>query len=90
VNEQVEKLLSDGIGATVTVTTEDINGQPQQQVQTVLGSSTFLSMNSLDLTFGMGEAKQVDRIEIEWPSGISQVLNNVSANQILEVNEPAG
>jgi len=80
---------ADAIGALVTTTSEGANGLPLVQVQTVLGSSTFLSMNSLDLTFGLGGATQVDRIEIAWPSGASQVLTGVAANQVLEVVEPA-
>ena len=81
---------ADGIGAFVTVTSEGADGRPLVQVQTVLGSSTFLSMSSLDLTFGIGSAERVDRVEIKWPSGVSQTLTDVKANQVLEVTEPAG
>jgi len=81
---------ADGIGAFVTVTSEGADGRPLVQVQTVLGSSTFLSMNSLDLTFGIGSAERVDRVEIKWPSGVSQTLTDIKANQVLEVTEPAG
>ncbi|MCI0873765.1 MAG: CRTAC1 family protein [Chloroflexi bacterium] len=81
---------ADGIGAFVTVTSEGADGRPLVQVQTVLGSSTFLSMNSLDLTFGIGSAERVDRVEIKWPSGVSQTLTDVTVNQVLEVIEPAG
>lgn len=31
----------------------------------------------------------VDRIEILWPSGVAQILENVRANQVLRVTEPA-
>lgn len=39
--------------------------------------------------FGLGKAKQADRIEIPWPRGVEQVLTNVRANQVLEVTESA-
>ncbi|MBN4064920.1 ASPIC/UnbV domain-containing protein, partial [Dehalococcoides mccartyi] len=81
---------ADGIGATVIITSKGSDGRSLSQIQTVLGSSTFLSMNSLDLTFGIGTAEQVDKIEIVWPSGVSQTLTDISANQVLEVTEPAG
>ena len=81
---------ADGIGAFVTVASEGADGRPLVQVQTVLGSSTFLSMNSLDLTFGIGSAERVDRVEIKWPSGVSQTLTDVTVNQVLDVTEPAG
>ena len=44
-------------------------------------------MNSLELTFGIGNADKVDRIKIEWPSGLDQVIEDVDANQRIEINE---
>ncbi|MCI0775951.1 MAG: ASPIC/UnbV domain-containing protein, partial [Chloroflexi bacterium] len=41
-------------------------------------------------TFGIGSAERVDRVEIKWPSGVSQTLTDVTVNQVLEVIEPAG
>ncbi|MDA1280977.1 MAG: ASPIC/UnbV domain-containing protein [Chloroflexi bacterium] len=80
---------SDGIGARVWITTDDGTAQQRRQVQDVLGSSTFLSMNSLDLTFGLGAASTVNAIEILWPSGRTQILENITANQVVEIVEPA-
>ncbi|MEW6160567.1 MAG: FG-GAP-like repeat-containing protein [Verrucomicrobiota bacterium] len=39
--------------------------------------------------FGLGDAVMVERLEIFWPSGLVQNLNNVSPNQTLRVVEPA-
>jgi hypothetical protein len=39
--------------------------------------------------FGMGEHKRVDQIEIIWPSGINQVLENIETGQILTITESA-
>jgi hypothetical protein len=36
----------------------------------------------------LGESAVVSRIEIRWPSGAAQVLNNVKADQVLGVTEP--
>jgi hypothetical protein len=38
--------------------------------------------------FGTGQIETVERIEIKWPSGATQVLRNVNTNQILEIHEP--
>ncbi len=35
--------------------------------------------------FGLGYAEKVDKIEIEWPDGTMQTLENVKANQLLTV-----
>ena len=57
-------------------------------MQELHGSSTYLSMTSLDLTFGLGRANVVDRIEIHWPSGRTQVLREVEVDQVLRIDEP--
>ncbi len=79
---------ADGIGARVWVTTQGNGPEARRQVQDVLGSSTFLSMNALDLTFGLGGATAVDEIEILWPSGRRQVLKDVDINKVIDVIEP--
>jgi hypothetical protein len=39
--------------------------------------------------FGLGAETRADAVEIHWPSGIVQTLENVAADQILKVTEPA-
>ena len=45
---------------------------PHVQVQEVIAGSSYLSMDSLDLEFGLGSATAADNIEIRWPSGVVQ------------------
>ena len=71
---------ADGIGARVYLTAETVKDSVSTQVQEALGSSTYLSMNSLDLTFGLGEADRAEEIVIRWPSGVVQRLEDVRAN----------
>ena len=78
---------ADGIGARVYIEYTNPDGTDSEQVQELIGSSTFLSMNSLELTFGIGKADKVDKITIEWPSGIDQVIEDVVANQRVEITE---
>ena len=82
---------ADAVGARVYVTTRlPGSGSPHTQVQEVIAGSSYLSMDSLDLEFGLGRATLVERIEVLWPSGRRQVLQNAAVNQILEVVEPEG
>jgi len=37
--------------------------------------------------FGLGKAAVVDKIELQWPTGVKQVLTHVKADQILTVVE---
>jgi enediyne biosynthesis protein E4 len=68
----------DGFGARVQV-----NGQTR--FATTAGS--YLSASDKRLHFGLGTAEKA-KVEIAWPSGIHQVLNDVHADQFLEVREP--
>jgi hypothetical protein len=39
---------------------------------------------------GLGHARTVDRLEIEWPSGARQELRNLPADQLVTITEPPG
>jgi enediyne biosynthesis protein E4 len=68
----------DGFGARVQV-----NGQTRFATSTV----GYLSSSDKRLHFGLGNS-QTAKVEIIWPSGIHQTLNDVHADQFLEVREP--
>ena len=68
----------DGLGARVQV-----NGQTR--FATTAGS--YESANDKRLHFGLGPAKSA-KVEVLWPSGTRQVLNDVPADQFLEIREP--
>src|ERR1700746_562604 len=68
----------DGLGARVRV-----NGQTR--VATTAGS--YLSASDKRLHFGLGPAETAT-VEIAWPSGVHQTLNDVHCDQFLEVSEP--
>jgi hypothetical protein len=38
--------------------------------------------------FGLGADRSAREIEIRWPSGLTQVLVDVPADRVLEVEEP--
>ena len=79
---------ADAIGARVFIESVGFDGESVTQVQDVLGSSSFLSMSSLDLNFGLGVAEQIDKLIIRWPSGVVQELSGLKANQVHEILEP--
>lgn len=60
------------------------------KVQTAQKKSTtgYLSQNDSRIHFGIVKNDIIEKIEIKWPSGKFQVLENVEANQILTVKEP--
>jgi len=46
-------------------------------------------MNCIDLHFGVGSATNVERIEVQWPSGVVQIVEDVETGQDVEIEEPA-
>ena len=60
-----------------------VNGQTR--FATTAGS--YESANDKRLHFGLGTAKTA-KVEVFWPSGTHQLLNDVSADQFLEIREP--
>jgi hypothetical protein len=68
----------DGFGARVKV-----NGQ----TRFATSAGSYASSSDKRLHFGLGTAETA-KVEIMWPSGIHQTLNDVHADQFLEVREP--
>ena len=73
----------DGIGAEVTVVTSS-----GLQSATVSTAGSYLSASDKRVHFGLGRDNVAQKIEIRWPSGIRQTLKDVSADQILQIEEP--
>ena len=79
---------ANAVGARLYLKAKVSDEEALSQVHDVLASSAFLSMNSLDPNFRLGDATKVDEIVIRWPSGVTQVLENIEADQALEITEP--
>jgi len=75
----------DGIGARITATVGT-----STMIREILGGFSFVSGTVNEAHFGLGAATVVDQLRIDWPSGQSQVLSNVPADQLLTVTEPVG
>ncbi len=74
----------DGIGAKLVIEAGGVH-----QVRGQGGGMHRFSQNPQRIHFGLGPHETVDRLTIRWPSGIVQVLNNIDADQIVKVQEPA-
>jgi len=74
----------DAIGAEVKLVTAK-----GQQCATVSTAGSYLSASDKRIHFGLGSESSAQSVEIRWPSGITQTLKNVSADQILTVDEPS-
>ena len=73
-----------GIGARVTVT--DSNGK--KQIFDANTSGSYLSSNDPRIVVGLGSASAVRTVEIKWPSGTVQILNEPQLDRYVVVTEP--
>ncbi len=74
----------DGLGAVVTVTAGG-----STYTKAMDGNSGFLSHSLSPLYFGLGAAEAVDRIEVLWPSGKTQIVRlPIAINASIDVREP--
>ncbi len=77
------------IGAKVRVKAT-ISGKPVWQMREISGQTGYLSQNSLNAAFGMGDAETIDSLKIEWPSGLVEAFINVPANRFITATEGQG
>ncbi len=73
------------IGARVKITVAG-----RDQIDEVMSGSSYYSHNDLRLHFGLGAAEVAERIEVAWPSGARESVENVQANQIVLIQEGRG
>ena len=59
----------------------------QEQVQEVSGGSGFCAQNQRALHFGLGKGARVERVEIRWPSGKTQTIENPELGRVHHLKE---
>lgn len=72
----------DAVGARVRI---DAGGVTR--IRERKGGGSYLSAEDTRLHFGLGAATRADRVEIRWPSGQVDVLENVAADRLITVEE---
>jgi hypothetical protein len=72
----------DAIGARIRVTT-----QQGSRYHTVAGGTGFGSMNDPVALIGLGTATRVERVEVRWPSGMQQQVEQLAADQVVVITE---
>jgi hypothetical protein len=84
---QVKPLAGDGvsiaIGAKVTVTAGGLT-----QTRYAGLAQGHMSQSLTPLHFGLGAAGTVDAVEVRWPDGATQRLEDVTPNQVIEIRQP--
>ena len=75
----------DGIGTVITVVAGGLT-----QYDEVRSGGSYLSSSDLRVHVGLGTSTRIDRIELRWPSGRKDVVENPPVDCILVVKEAHG
>jgi hypothetical protein len=73
----------DAIGTEVKLVTTT-----GHQFATVSTAGSYLSSKDKRVHFGLGAERVARSIEIRWPSGVIQILKEIPADQIIQIDEP--
>jgi len=73
----------DGIGTRIRLTSESGSVQ-YNHVTTSVG---YASSSDKRVHFGLGASARIREIELHWPSGATQTLKDIAADQVLKVIE---
>ena len=71
---------TDAIGAIVKVKAGKLD-----LMRLVQSGTSYLSQEDMRRHFGLGQEKQVDSLEVQWPDGTTTKMENVKANRLLEI-----
>jgi hypothetical protein len=70
------------LNARVYVTAEGFT-----QLGEVRSGGSYLSQSDLRLHFGLGDAAKMDRVEVRWPAGSTQVFEGVAADRFYRLKQ---
>lgn len=70
------------IGARMRVVTANMT-----QIDEVHGGGSYNSTDDTRLHFGLGSNTTMQKVEVDWPSGLKQEFANVAADAIYEIKE---
>ena len=75
----------DGIGSRVTI----VDGAGRKQIFDANTSGSYLSASDPRIVIGLGNATSVRKLEVSWPSGIVQVVNDPQVDRYIVITEPS-
>ena len=75
----------DAIGSIAYLTTGKL-----RQRQDVISGAVYCSQNDMTLHFGLGAATKVDKLEIQWPDGSTEVVQVPAIDRTITITQGKG
>jgi enediyne biosynthesis protein E4 len=86
---RVELRGSEGSASAHGARVEVVTGG-RRQVGHVTGGGSFLSQSDTALHFGLGDATQVDKLVVRWPTGVTETFRDLPARVSITVAQGSG
>jgi hypothetical protein len=80
VADATKKNPKDAIGSVAYLTTGKI-----RQRQDVVSGAVYCSQNDLVLHFGLGAATKVDKLEVQWPDGATEIFSVPAVDKMITI-----
>ena len=81
----VAKAPRDAIGSIAYLTTGKL-----RQRQDVVSGAVYCSQNDMTLHFGLGAATKIDKLEIQWPDGSTEVVDVPAIDKTITITQAKG
>jgi enediyne biosynthesis protein E4 len=85
VGDVSKKSPKDAIGAIAFLTT----GQLRQR-QDVISGASYASQSDQRLHFGLGASTKIDKVEVKWPSGATEIVSINGCDRVFTIVEGKG
>jgi hypothetical protein len=59
----------------------------QHQLQEIRSGGSYLSQSDLHVHFGIGHARLIDKVEVQWPNAPTQTFTNVQPNHFYTLKQ---
>jgi hypothetical protein len=76
----------DALGSVAYVTSVTSGGKIRQR-QDIFSGAIFCSQNEMTLHFGLGGATKVDKLEIKWPDGSTEVVEVPAIDRTITITQ---
>lgn len=60
------------------------------QTGEVLSGGSYLSQHDLRIHFGLGNRERVDKVQVLWPTGKTEIMTNLAADRFYKIREGEG
>ena len=82
IGDVTQKSPRDATGTVVYLTTGKV-----RQRRDVFSGAVYCSQNDMTLHFGLGAATKVDKLEIKWPNGTTEVVNVPVVDKVITITQ---